>query len=234
MVIDYYSFMIKEIKLEAQIRTKEKGKPEKVKSHDFIPAVLYGPSAKNQNLKIKKIDLERAFALAGESNLIDLMIDDNPPIKVLVKEVQKNPLKDTLIHVDLYQVDMNKKITTAIPLHFIGESPAVKELGAILIKNIDSLEIECLPGNLISYIEVDLSILKNFHDVIKVNDLKIPPTIKLVNETNDVVANVVEPRVEVEEVPTEETPAREEGAEKEAGEKEPAPAAPGKEKGEKK
>jgi len=210
--------MIKEIKLEAQIRTKENGKPKKIRSQNFIPAVLYGPSMESRNLKIKKIDFERIFALAGESSLIDLAISQKKPVKVLVKEVQKDPLKATIIHIDLYQVDMNKKITTEIPLHFIGESEAVKELSAVLVKDIDRVEVECLPGDLVSHINVDLSVLKNFHDAIKTNDLKLSAGMKLVNETNDIVVNVIEPKVEAAEVPAEEVPA--EGEEAEAGEKE--------------
>jgi len=146
--------------------------------------------------------------------------------------VQKDPLKATIIHIDLYQVDMNKKITTEIPLHFIGESEAVKELGAVLVKTIDSVEVECLPGDLVNHIDVDLSVLKNFHDAIKTNDLKLPAGMKLVNETNDIVANVIEPKAEVEEVPVEEVPVEGEGAEageKEEGEEKEGAKAPAKE-----
>jgi len=224
--------MPKEIKLEAIIRTKENGKEGKIRKDGLIPAVLYGPGLDNINLKIKKIDFERIFALAGESSLIDLMISKEKPVKVLIKEVQKDPLKDAIIHVDLYQVDMNKKITTEIPLHFIGESVAVKELGAVLVKNINNVEVECLPGDLISHIDVDLSVLKNFHDAIKTNDLKLPAGMKLVNETNDIVANVIEPKAEVEEVPVEEVPVEGEGAEageKEEGEEKEGAKAPAKE-----
>lgn len=191
--------MTKAIKLEAQSRTKEDGKPQKIRSRDFIPAVLYGPNIESRNLKIKQIDFKKIFAVAGESNLVDLAVDDKPAVKILIKEVQKNPLKDNIIHADLYEVDMEKKITTEIPLFFVGESPAVKELAAILVKNMDSVEVECLPGDLVSHIDVDLSVLKNYHDSIKMNDLQIPSGIKFVNETNDIAASVMEYHVEVEE-----------------------------------
>ncbi|MDD5031800.1 MAG: 50S ribosomal protein L25 [Patescibacteria group bacterium] len=224
--------MTKEIKLEAIARTKENGKGGKIRKGGFIPAVLYGPSTESRNLKIKKIDFEKTFASAGESSLIDLTIAGEKPAKVLIKEVQKDPLKDAIIHIDLYQVDMNKKITTEIPLHFIGESPAVKELGAVLVKDIDSVEVECLPGDLVNHIDVDLSVLKNFHDAIKTDDLKLPAGMKLVNETNDIVVNAMEPKAEVEEVPAAEVPAEGEGAEageKEEGEKKDEAQAPAKE-----
>jgi large subunit ribosomal protein L25 len=193
--------MTKEIKLKAQTRKSEDKKPAKLRRDNFIPIILYGPSSKNQELKVKKTDFEKTFEAAGESCLVDLTIDDKTPIKILVKEVQRGSLKDNILHVDFYQVDMKKEITTEIPLNFIGESPAIKELGAILVKDIDGVEVECLPGDLVSHIDVDLSVLKNFHDSIKMQDLKIPAGIKLVNETNDIVAIVIEKREEVEEEP---------------------------------
>lgn len=193
--------MTKEIKLKAQVRQKGEEKPEKIRRDNFIPAILYGPNSENQKLKIKKLDFEKTFESAGESSLVDLAIDEKSPVKILIKEVQKGALRDDIIHADLYQVDMKKEITTEIPLHFIGESPAVKELGATLVKDIDGVEVECLPGDLVSHIDVDLSVLKNFHDSIKMGDLKIPAGMKLVNETNDIVALVIEQHVEVEEAP---------------------------------
>ncbi|MDD5071811.1 MAG: 50S ribosomal protein L25 [Patescibacteria group bacterium] len=211
--------MTKEIKLEAVARTTEEGKPKKIRRQNFIPAILYGPSSENKELKVKKVEFEKVFSRAGESNLIDLAVSQEKPVKALIKEVQKDPLKNTIIHVDLYQVDMNKKITTEIPLNFTGESPAVKELGAVLVKDADSVEVECLPGDLVNRIDVDLSGLKDFHDAIKMNDLKLPAGIKLVNETNDIVVNVIEPKVEVEEAPVE-GEAKEAGGEEKEGEKE--------------
>lgn len=193
--------MTKEIKLKAQVRQEEGEKLAKLRNDSFIPAILYGPSTENQKLKVKKLDFEKIFESAGESSLVDLIIDEKAPVKILIKEVQKGALKDDILHADLYQVDMKKTITTEIPLHFIGESPAVKELGATLVKDIDGVEIECLPGDLVNHIDVDLSVLKNFHDSIKMNDLKIPTGMKLVNETNDIVAIVIEQHVEVEEAP---------------------------------
>lgn len=191
--------MTEKISLKAQIRTKEDGKTKKIRSQNFIPAILYGLKLNNQNLKIKKMDFEQIFNLAGESRLIDLVIDNKSPVKILIKDIQKDLIKDNIIHADLYRVDMNKKITTEIPLNFIGESPAVKELGGILIKDMNSIEIECLPGDLINEIKIDLSTLKNIHDTIRLDDLKLPNSIKLINKTNNTITSIVEPRIEEEE-----------------------------------
>ncbi len=184
-----------ELKLQAEKREKN----EKLAA-DFIPAVLYGKGVENHSLKLKKVDFEKIFAVAGESNLIDLNFGTGA-VKVLVKDLQRDVLKYTFTHVDFYQVNMKEKITTEIPLHFIGESKAVKELGGMLMRETHEIEIECLPSDLVDHIDVNISGLNTYDDVITIADLVIPAGLKLVhNNPEDVVVMVVEPKVEVEEV----------------------------------
>ncbi|MFA5753972.1 MAG: 50S ribosomal protein L25 [Patescibacteria group bacterium] len=185
-----------ETKLTAQIRAdKEKLSP------DFIPAVLYGKGIKNQSLKIKKADFDRAFSAAGESNLIDLAIDGQS-VKVLVKDTQHDVLKHSFTHADFYQVNMKEKVNAEIPLHFIGEAKAIKELGGTLMKDLTILEVECLPSDLVDHIDVDISVLNTFDDIIRVNDVTLPKGMVLVHHTNEVIAAVKEPKIEEEPVAT--------------------------------
>jgi large subunit ribosomal protein L25 len=184
-----------ELKLQAEKRVKN----EKLAT-DFIPAVLYGKGIESQSLKLKKVDFEKIFTVAGESNLIDLDFGVGA-VKVLVKDSQRDVLKYTFTHVDFYQVNMKEKINTEIPLHFVGESKAVKELGGMLMREVHEIEVECLPGDLVDHIDVNISGLNTYDDVITIADLVIPKGFKLVhNNPEDVVAMVVEPKVEVEEV----------------------------------
>lgn len=192
------------IKLGATLREEQ----ERL-SQDFIPAVLYGKGITNQILKIKKNDFDRVFKEAGESNLIDLDYGSGP-VKVLIKDIQRDVIKNYIIHADLYQVNMKEKITAEVPLHFIGEAPAVKNLGGILMKDLDSLEVECLPSDLVDHIEVDVSGLSAFDDAIRINDLKLPKGISLTRETNEIVAVISQPRAVVE---TETAPAAEDTSE---------------------
>lgn len=183
-----------ELKLQAEKRQKN----EKL-SADFIPAVLYGKGVENQTLKIKKVDFEKVFAQAGESNLIDLDFGAGI-VKVLVKDLQRDVLKYTFTHVDLYQVNMKEKINAEIPLHFVGEAKAVKELGGMLMREVHEVEVECLPSDLVDHIDVNISNLNTFDDVVTIADLALPKGLKLVhNHPEDVVAMVVEPKAEVEE-----------------------------------
>lgn len=210
--------MVKEIKLDVQARTEKKGQAKKIRTNGFIPAVLYGPGMVTHNLKVKRHDFEQVFALAGESHLIDLAIDGKETVKVIIKDIHRNPIKDEIIHADFYKVDMKKKIEVEIPLHFIGEAKAVKELGGTLVKNIDSLEVKCLPGDLIDKFDIDLSVLETFDDFIRVRDLNLPSTLEIIYQPESLVAHVVEPRVEEEVVEEEVIEEEEKEAGAEAGE----------------
>lgn len=207
--------MTYEIKLAA--KTRKRGEAKKLRTAGLIPGCLYGPGAENINLGIKKVEFEKAFAVAGESHLIDLAIDNGEPVKVLVKDFQKNAVRNEITHVDFYKVSKNKKVTTEIPLHFIGESKAVKELGGILMKEINAVEVKCLPDNLVDFIEIDLSVLNNIDDAVRMHELKLPKGMELVSHTDEIVVHVIEKKAE-EEAPAA-APAEEKVEEKKEEEK---------------
>jgi large subunit ribosomal protein L25 len=204
-----------DLNLNAKTRIKEKETPKKLRKDGYVPAVLYGYETNNQHLKIPVQEMERIYNEAGESQLVDLSIDGKESVKILIKDIQTDFIKDKFLHVDFYQVKMGQEMTAEIPLTFIGESKAIKELGGFLVKNMESVEISCLPRNLPSEIEVDISQLNDFGDQIKMNDLKLPQGVELISETDDVVAIIEEPREEEEEEVT-----AEEGGEEAAKEEE--------------
>lgn len=185
--------------MELKLNVLKKEKNEKL-DKDSMPAVLYGKDIENRSLKLKRLDFEKVFAAAGESNLIEL-IEDGKSVKVLVKDMQRDVLKHTFTHVDFLQINMKEKIHASIPLHFVGESKAIKELNGSLMREVNEIEIECLPGDLVDHIDVDISVLISFDEVIKINDLKLPANVKLMHNTNDVVAVVAIPKVHVEDTP---------------------------------
>ncbi len=206
--------MVKRIKLDVQTRVEKDGKAKKIRKDGFIPAVIYGSGMAVRNLKVKQHDFEQIFALAGEANLIDLVIDGQEAIKAIIKDVHIDPIRNKIVHTDFYKVDMKKEIEVEVPLDFIGEAKAVKELDGILVKNIDSIEIKCLPGSLIEKIEVNLSVLETFADAIRVKDLKLPSDIEVINQLEDLVVHVIEPQKEEEPVSEGKEVEGEEGEEK--------------------
>ena len=182
------------MKLNVQPRAKKEKLDNKT-----IPAVVYGPSIESKSIKLDKVEFEKIYEEVGESSLIDLIIADETSVKVIVKEVQKHPFKNLIYNVDFHQVDMTQKITTEIPLEFIGESRAKKEEGALIMKNLDTVEVECLPADLVNFIEVDLSSLNDLGDSIRVKDLKVPTGMEILEEAEEMVVSAIEPQEEEEE-----------------------------------
>jgi large subunit ribosomal protein L25 len=158
-----------------------------------VPAVLYGHGVEARSLTIPAGAFRKVHAKAGSSALVDVAIDGATPVKAIIHEVQPNPLTMEAIHVDFHQVRMDEKMTARIPLVFIGESEAVKALGGSLMKSADSVEVECLPGDLPHELAVDISVLKTFEDDILMSNLVLPKGVELVTEGHMTIASVTPP-----------------------------------------
>ncbi len=170
----------------------------KLRRSDVIPAVLYGHGVKNMNLELDSQVLTKVYRQAGASSLIDLQIEGQPVQKVLIHGVQRHPTRQTITHVDLYQVKMTEKLETEIELNFVGESAAVKESGGIFVRAIDKVKVECLPGDLVPSIDVDISALKTFDDHIRIVDIVLPKGITILTPAEEIVATVTPPRSDAE------------------------------------
>ncbi len=179
-------------------------KPNKVRRDGFLPSNLYGNGLKNKKFKIKMNEFIKAYNITGESTLLNLQIDNNDVVTCLIKEVQKDVITGDFLHVDFYQVKMGEKITAEIPLVIVGESSAVKNLGGILNIELSSIEVECLPSDLKSEIEVDISILKTLEDYIRVEDIKLPNGVVCISDLQNIVISVGVAKREKEEVVTDE------------------------------
>lgn len=187
------------VKLSAKSRDI-KAKISAVRNIGMIPAVIYGPGIKNSNVAVGSKDFKKVFDQAGESTLVDLEVEGQKMVKVLINDVSVDPVSDKVMHIDFYQVKMDKEIESRIPLSFIGEAPAVKEQGGILVKNMHELHIKALPQDLIHDIEVDISNLININDKMFVSDIKLPKGVKVINKLEDIVVMISAPREEEEEI----------------------------------
>lgn len=186
------------ISLKAKQRSIIGKKAKELRNKDLIPLVLYGHGFKPENIEAAKNTFIKVSQKAGSSNLVDLEIEQKKPIKVLIHDIQTHPVSDEIIHADLYRVRKDRRLRTQIPLHFTGKSRAVEDKEGNLITHKDSIEVEVLPDDLIDEIKVDISSLKTFDDAIKISDLDIPLTIEVLDEKDDIVANVTPPRSEEE------------------------------------
>jgi len=148
--------------------------------------------------------LRKAYQQAGESTLVDLCLDKKT-IPVLFYATDTDPLTGELIHVDFYAVDMKKEVEASVSLNFKGESPAVRDLGGILVTPLDHVTVRCLPLHLPSEISVDISSLETFGVSITIADLQLPQSVEVLESPDATVVMVQEPRAqEEEEKPAEE------------------------------
>lgn len=189
---------MEQINLKAAPRDLLGKKVKVLRQNGQIPAVLYGQNFKPLALALNRSEFLKVSQQAGESTLINLDVTQKEPVKVLIRDIQKEPVYDEIIHVDFYKVDMTKEIQTEIPLNFVGVSPAVEELEGNFITNKDAIKVECLPEKLVSAIEVDISFIKTFDDLIHIKDLNIPEGIKVLEEPEDIISQVTPPRSEEE------------------------------------
>jgi len=185
-------------------------KVKTLREKGLIPAVIYGHDTKPQNISLYANEFAKTYSEAGTSSLIDLTVDSSPAVRVLTREPQLDPVKNTPIHIDFYKVRMDEKIKTEIPLEFIGTSEAVEQLDGSLVTNRDSIEVECLPADLVPEIKIDISSLKTFEDNIAISDIKVPSGIEVLNDSEEVVALVEPPRSEEELAELEESAAEKE------------------------
>lgn len=188
--------MVEEYELKAVKRGGDKAK--KIRNDKKIPAIVYGSGFDTLAISVDELEFSKVFEQAGESSLINLGIDGDKSEKVLVQDIQRDPVTLNVIHIDFYKVNMKEKIKTAIPIVEIGEAPAIVDLEGTLVTNKDEVEVECLPADLIPEIEVDLSVLKTFDDTIHVFDLKVPAGIEILDDPDEVVFLIQPPRSDEE------------------------------------
>jgi large subunit ribosomal protein L25 len=190
--------MTQSVTLAAKTRTKTGKAAKHLLEAGKIPAVLYGHGVPSRSVEVEAVPFYKTLRSAGESTLVDLVVDSAEPCKVLIHDTQVDPLRQRITHVDFLQVNMKEKLTTDIVVDFVGESGAVKGLGGTLVKNHDHISVECLPGDLVPAIPVDISSLATFEDVIRTKDIVPPPGITFLMDPEEVVALVAPPRTEEE------------------------------------
>jgi len=180
-----------QMELSAQVRTVTGKQVRRLRREGWVPAVLYGSDAQSRPLQVPAAEAEEVIDQAGTSHLITLSISgESSPLQVLVRGLQRDPIRRNLLHVDFYRVEMDKPITMEIPIVLVGSSPVVDRREGILLQGKQTLEIECLPRDLIEAVEVDLSTLTEVDQQITVGDLALPPSIRVLDDPDEMIVRV--------------------------------------------
>ena len=184
----------------------------------LIPANLYARGADSIPLQAETVELKRLLSKVGRNALISLHIDgDRKRRMVMLRDIQRDPLSGSLLHIDLFQVEMTHKVRADVPLLFVGEAPAARSSRAMLIESLTELHVEALPADLPPHIEVDLSVLEEIEQAIHVRDVAAGDGVEVLTDPDQVIARVMESKVEAAAEVVEEEAEAEEGEAKAEG-----------------
>ncbi len=193
---------MEEILLNAEQRQMIGKKVKHLRREGYVPGILYGHRTDAMSVKLEQRALDHVLQQAGTNRLVTLNIAGVPDAKrVLIRDLQRDVITHAVLHVDLYEVIMTEKITAEVPVVFVGESPVVVAGEGILFEGLDTIEIECLPGDLLPTIEVNISGLAAIDAAIQVRDLKLGDAIQILDDPDDIVVKVLPPeKEEIEEI----------------------------------
>jgi len=186
------------VELAAKKRSVFGSKVKRLRREGWVPGVMYGHGFESVSLKFDKYELRGVLSQVGGSQLVNINVEGaEEPEFALLREVQRDVISNDLLHVDFYRVMMTQTITTEIPLLNRGESPVAEQKEGILLFGIAEIEVECLPGDLVDALEVDLAELTEVGQAIHVEDLAVPPGIDVLTDPDEMIARLV-PLEEVE------------------------------------
>jgi len=181
--------------LEVKSRELVGKKAKKLRKQGLVLANIYGPEFKSKSVSVDLKSLLKTYKIVKETGVVYLKLDSSE-VPVLIKNIQKHPVTDFILHVDFRKIDLKKKIETAVPVKTTGVSEAVSQKGGVLLLQTESIDIEALPQDIPHYIEIDISTIKEIGQEIKVSDLKKSASYEIKTDSNKVVVSVVEHKEE--------------------------------------
>ncbi len=189
----------------------------------IIPANIFGHHEASQPVQIDAIAFDQLVRAHHATGIIALRQPGNGATQTaLIRHVQHDPRSGKIIHVDFFRVSLTERITSKVPLHFVGEAPAVKLEGGVLLHLMDALDVECEAGDLVEYVEVDITPLTEIDAIIHAGDVKLPTSYTLLTDPKEGIAKVAATRAEIAEeaaeAPAPATPAAPEGEQAGSGE----------------
>jgi large subunit ribosomal protein L25 len=181
----------------ARTGTFNKNHARRVRVSGLIPAVVYGAGKPSIAVTVDpKIITKILHSGAGHNTIFNLNIEGSESGKVMIVDWQNEPVKGALLHIDFKRIAMDKSMRVSVPVHLTGTSIGVKNQGGILSQVLHEVEVECLPGNIPSHLDVDITNLE-INGTIHISDLPHGDNVKYLGEENAVVAHISMPREEV-------------------------------------
>ena len=194
--------MADRVELKAQKRELLGKKVRRLRREGILPATVYGHRVEPQSIQIDAAELRSVIRRSGTAQLIDLVIESERPRPVFIRQTAVDPKKNAIIHVEFFQANLREKLVSHLPVHFVGESQAVKG-GGILLPILDHVDVESLPQDVpAGGLEADIGVIEEIGGALHVSDLKAPAGVTILTPADEVLARVSPPVAEevVEEV----------------------------------
>jgi large subunit ribosomal protein L25 len=174
-----------------------------LRAEGIVPGVIYGPTFESLPVQVEWIKLRPVLRAAGGSHLIQLTVEGETH-NTLVREVQRDPIRGDVLHIDFYRVRMDVALRTDVPVSLVGSDAAITKNGGVVTHEMTTLQVECLPSDLPAMFEVNLSLLKEVGDTILVGDLTPPSGVVILDSADGVIVSSSMLRLEAEEEEEEE------------------------------
>lgn len=175
-------------RFKLKLEPRNELKPNQLRREGYLPGTVYGPDAASVSVQMCEKEFGR-LPSAAFSHVIELDMDGGP-VNALIRHVQRKATTSEVLNVEFYRVASNRKLTVTVPLKFTGASPAVHK-GGQFVDMQQTADIECLPGDIPDFIEVDISRIEEIDQGIHFSELQIPSGVKILNPLEELVARVV-------------------------------------------
>src|SRR5206468_6412155 len=173
---------------------------KRLRKSGIIPANISGHKEESQAVQVEALAFETLKRAHGTTGIITLRLSGSDRVlTALVRRVQRDPRSGKILHIDFSRVSLTERITMKVPLRFVGEAPAVKDEGGVLLHLLDALEVESTASDIVDYIEVDISSLTEIDSLLHAEDARLPANLTLITDPNEGIAKVAATRAEIDE-----------------------------------
>ena len=181
---------------QVQPRTVVGKAVKRLRRDGVLPASIYGRGIESVAVQLPYVVARDLMNAHGYNALITIQVEgEGKPRPVVVKQVDQDPVSRQLWHVDFYQVDLSRKISGPVPVHFIDESPAVRDLGGVFVMHADSVVVEALPADMPIALEVSMDSLTEFDTYLYAKDVKTGAGVEVVSDPDTLLAAITRPRL---------------------------------------
>jgi large subunit ribosomal protein L25 len=184
------------LKIQLERRALIGKKVRFLRRQNITPVHMYGVGIEPLNLQGDSAELQKIVRQAGGNLPITITVSgEETPYFVFVREIQRHPVTEGILHIDLYQVITTKRMQATVPIRLTGEAPAVRVLSGVLFQAIHFFTVDCLPLDVPQVTELNISHLDDFEKTLCISDIKLSDRVTIINEPQQVIAKVNAPRV---------------------------------------